>query len=98
MAYIDIAVILYPNDYSKVYSHARAHCMYLYLCSYNKHRHICIKYVTKLFRLVLLPCYRTVKSGTFSKRSGAATKGFEPCEFWFPVAFLILNTALYFLG
>ena len=40
-----------------------------------------------------------MKSGTFSKRSGAATKGFEPCEFWFQVAFFFnLNTALYFLG
>ena len=39
-----------------------------------------------------------MKSGTFSKRSGAATKGFESCEFWFQVAFFNLNTALYFLG
>ena len=60
--------------------------------------HICIKYITKLLQLVLLPCYRMMKSGTFSKRSGAATKGLESCEFWFQVAFLNLNTALYFLG
>ena len=46
----------------------------------------------------LLPCYRMLKSGTFSKRSGAATKGFESCEFWFQVAFFNLNTALYFPG
>ena len=39
-----------------------------------------------------------MKSGTFPKRSGAATKGFESCEFWFHVAFFNLNTALYFLG
>ena len=34
----------------------------------------------------------------FSKRSGAAPKGFESCEFWFQAAFFNLNTALYFLG
>ena len=56
-----------------------------------------MKYITKLLRLVLLPCYRMMKSDTFSKRSGAATKGFESCEFWFQVAFFNLNTALYFL-
>ena len=39
-----------------------------------------------------------MKSGTFSKRSGAATKGLESCEFWFQVAFFNLNTVLYFLG
>ena len=39
-----------------------------------------------------------MKSGTFSKRSGAATKGFESCEFWFQVTFFNLNTALYLLG
>ena len=39
-----------------------------------------------------------MKSGTFSKRSGAATKGFESCEFWVQVAFFNLNTALYFVG
>ena len=39
-----------------------------------------------------------LKSGTFSKRSGAATKGFESCEFWLQVAFFNLYTALYFLG
>ena len=39
-----------------------------------------------------------MKSGTFSKRPGAATKGLESCEFWFQVAFFNLNTALYFLG
>ena len=39
-----------------------------------------------------------VKSGTFPKRSRAATKGFESCEFWFQVAFFIINTVLYFLG
>ena len=38
-----------------------------------------------------------MKSGTFSKRSGAATKGFKSCEFWFQVAFFNLNTVLYFL-
>ena len=38
-----------------------------------------------------------MKSGTFSKRSGADTKGFESCEFWFQAAFFNLNTALYFL-
>ena len=53
-----------------------------------------MKYITKL----LLPCYRRMKSGTFSKRSGAATKGFESCEFWFQVAFFNLNTVFYFLG
>ena len=37
-----------------------------------------------------------MKSGTFSKRSGAATKGFESCELWFQVAFLNLNTAHFF--
>ena len=58
----------------------------------------CRVYITKLLRLVLLPCYRMMKSGTFSKRSGAATKGFESCEFWFQVAFFNLNTALHFLG
>ena len=56
------------------------------------------KYITKLLRLVLLPRYRMMKSGTFSKISGAATKGFDSCEFWFQVAFFNLNTALYFLG
>ena len=81
-----------------VYSHTRAHCMYLYICFLNKHMHFCIKYITKLLRLVLLPCYRMMKSGTFSKRSGAATKGFESCEFWFQVAFFNLNTVLYLLG
>ena len=59
--------------------------------------HICIKYIARLLRLVLLPCYRMMESGSFSKRSGAATKGFESCEFWFQVAFFNLNTALYFL-
>ena len=59
---------------------------------------MCIKYITKLLRLELLPCYRMMKSGTFSKRSGAATKGFESCEFWFQAAFFNSNTALYFLG
>ena len=59
--------------------------------------HICIKYITKLLRLVLLPCYRMMKGGTFSKRSGAATKGLESCVFWFQVAFFNLNTVLYFL-
>ena len=39
-----------------------------------------------------------MKSGSFSKRSVAATKGFEPCEFWFQVAFFNLNTVLYVLG
>ena len=39
-----------------------------------------------------------MKSGTFSKRSEAATKGLESCEFWFQAAFCSLNTALYFLG
>ena len=39
-----------------------------------------------------------MKSGTFSKRSGAATNRFESCEFWFQVAFFNLNTVLYFLG
>ena len=39
-----------------------------------------------------------MKSGAFSKRSGAATKGFESSEFWFQVAFFNLKTALYFLG
>ena len=29
-----------------------------------------------------------MKSGTFSKRSGAASKEFESCEFWFQAAFL----------
>ena len=62
--------------------------MYLYLCFSNKHRHICIKYITKLLQLVLLPCYRIMKSDTFSKRSGAATA----CEFWFQLAFFNLNT------
>ena len=57
-----------------------------------------MKYITKLLRLVLLPCYRMMKSGTFSKRSGAAIKGFESCEFWFQVAFFNLNTVLYLLG
>ena len=72
--------------------------MYLYLCFKNKYRHICIKYITKLLRLVLIPCYRMMKSGTFSKRSGAATTALESCEFWFQVAFFILNTFLYFVG
>ena len=53
--------------------------------------------ITKLLQLVLLPCYRIMNSGTFPKRSGPATKGFESCEFWFQVAFFNLNTALYFL-
>ena len=39
-----------------------------------------------------------MKSGAFSKRSGAASKGFGSCEFWFQVAFFNLNTVLYFLG
>ena len=39
-----------------------------------------------------------MKSGTFSKISGAATKGFESCEFWFQVGVFNLNTVLYFLG
>ena len=39
-----------------------------------------------------------MESGTFSKRSGSATKGFESCELWFQVAFFNLNTVLYFLG
>ena len=62
--------------------------IYIYVFK-NKHRHICIKYITKLLQLVLLPCYRMMKSGTFSKRSGATKKGFESCEFWFQVAFSI---------
>ena len=37
-----------------------------------------------------------MKSGTFSKRPGAATKGFESCKFWFQVAFFNLNTAFNF--
>ena len=67
-------------------------CIYIYV------RHICIKYITKLLQLVLLPCYRMMKSGTFPKILGAATKGFVSCEFWFQVAFFNLNKALYFLG
>ena len=47
---------------------------------------------------VLLPCYRMMKSGTFFKRSGAATKGFESCEFWFQVAFFNLITVFVFSG
>ena len=47
---------------------------------------------------IVLPCYRMMKSGTFSKRSRAATEGFEFCEFWFQVAFFNLNTTLCFLG
>ena len=39
-----------------------------------------------------------MKSGTFSKRSGAATKGVESCECWFQAAFFNLNTALSFRG
>ena len=39
-----------------------------------------------------------MKSDTFSKRSGAATKEFESCEFWFQAAFFNLKTTLYFLG
>ena len=77
--------------------HVRTICIHIYV-SKQKHNHICIKYITKLLRLVLLQCYRMVKSGTFSKRSGAATKEFESCEFWFQVAFFNLNTALYFVG
>ena len=77
--------------------HVRSVCFYIFV-SKNKYRHICIKYITKLLRLVILPCYRMTKSGTFSKRSGAATKGFESCEFWIQVAFLNLNTVFYFLG
>ena len=72
--------------------------IYIYVSKISTLRHICIKYITKLLRLVLLPCYRMMKSGTFSKRSGAATKGFESCEFWFQVAFFNLNTALYSIG
>ena len=49
-----------------------------------------MKYISKLLRLVLLPCYRMMKSGTFSKRPGSATKGFGFCEFWFQIA-LFLN-------
>ena len=57
-----------------------------------------MKCITKLLRLVLLPCYKMMKSGTFSKRSGAATKGFASCEFWFQVAFFNLNTGFEFSG
>ena len=39
-----------------------------------------------------------MKSDTFSKRSGAATKGFECFEFWFHVGGFNFNTVLYFLG
>ena len=39
-----------------------------------------------------------MKTGSFPKISGAATKEFESCEFWFQVAFFNLNTALYFMG
>ena len=64
------------------------HTVFIYIyVSKNKHRYICIKYITKLLQLVLLPCYKMMKSGTFSKRLGAATKGFESCEFWFQVAY-----------
>ena len=49
--------------------HVRTVCIYIYV-SKNKYRHICIKYITKLLRLGLLPCYRMTKSGTFSKRCG----------------------------
>ena len=77
--------------------HVHTVCIYIYV-SKNEHRHICIKYITKLLRLVLLPRYRMMKNGTFPNRSGAATKGFESCGFWFQVAFFNLNTSLYFLG
>ena len=39
-----------------------------------------------------------MKSGTFSKRSGAASRGFESCELRFQLAFFNSNTALYLLG
>ena len=65
--------------------------VYIYIYEYDSKistgNNIFIKYITKLLRLVLLPCYRMMKSVTFSKKSGAATKGFESCEFWFQVAF-----------
>ena len=53
---------------------------------------------TTLLRLVLLPCYRMMKSGTFSKRTGAATKGIESCEFWFQVAFFQFKYSFVFSG
>ena len=55
-------------------------------------------YNKAIMLFVLLPCYRLIKSGTFFKRSGPATKGFESREFWFQVAFFNLNTVFYFLG
>ena len=39
-----------------------------------------------------------MKSGTFSKRSGAATKRFELCGFGFQMASFNENAVLYVLG
>ena len=75
--------MIYPN----VVVHMHTVCIYSY---------IYIKYITKILRLVLHTYYRMMKSGTFSKRSGAATKGFKICEFWFQMVYFNLNA--YALG
>ena len=59
--------------------HVRTVCIYSYTSEIS--RYIYTQYITKLLRLVLHPYYRRIKSGTFSKRSGADTNGFEFCEF-----------------
>ena len=79
--------------------HVHTVCIYIYVSKTSKGiSALNTQYITQLLQLVLLPCFRIMKSGTFSKRSGAATKGFESCEFWFQVAFFNLNTVSYFLG
>ena len=62
--------------------HVRTVCIYIYVSKITTGI-FAKKYITKLLWLVLLPCYRMMKSDTFSKGSGAATKGVESCEFWF---------------
>ena len=67
--------------------HAECTCIYIFTDN-----------IPKLLRLHLLPCYRMVKIGIFSKRSGAATKEFQFCYFLFQLAFFSLNAVLYVLN
>ena len=57
-----------------------------------------ISYIGKSLPLFVAPTVLLVlknnDKGTFSKRSGAAIKGFESCGFWFQMGFFNLNAVL----
>ena len=66
----------------------------MFLKEVQTHLH---KVYNKAITVSFTPMLYNKNSGTFCKRSGAATKGFEPCEFWFQMGSFNLNTVLYVL-